>query len=163
MKTPLSNPFCILGFLSPLLFISCAPTVNLSTPDPVKIDVNMNVHVTTDEVKKSIDGGKEGYSPRQERRARMAEVQTLKNNRIIGEGNEGLLVLKEPPVDPAYQSYVTRVIKEENADRQMVLNDEAETKKQPVSVVAKDFARRNRDAAFPGEWVQQEDGSWIKR
>lgn len=160
MKPPFRNLSAILW---PLALVSCAPTVNLSTPEPVKIDVNMNVRVTTEEVKKSVDGGKEGYSPRQERRARMAEVQTLKNSRIIGEGKDGLVVLKEPPVDPAYQAYVTKLVKEENADRQMVMNDEAETKKLPVSVVARDFARRNRDAAFPGEWVQQDDGTWIKR
>lgn len=157
------SPLPHLLILSPLLLAACAPTVNLSTPDPVKIDVNMKVHVTTEAVKKSVEGSEEGYSPRQARRARMAEVQTLKNNQIIGEGREGLLVLKEPPVDPAYQSYVTRMVKEENADRQMILNDEAETKKQPVSVVAREFARRNRDAAFPGEWVEQDDGKWIKR
>ncbi|MDX6766301.1 MAG: DUF1318 domain-containing protein [Candidatus Methylacidiphilales bacterium] len=150
-------------FLLPLVFLSCAPTVRLSTPDPVKIDVNMNVHVTTEAVKKSVDGDPGSYSPRQARRERMAELQALKNNRIVGEGNDGLIVLKEPPVDPAYQSYIARVVKEENADRQMILNDDAESKKQPVSVVARDFARRNREAAFPGEWVQQEDGTWIKR
>jgi len=163
MKNTLCNRLRPVICLWPLVLASCAPTVNLSTPEPVKIDVNMNVHVTTEEVKKSVDGGKEGYSPRQERRARMAEVQTLKNSRIIGEGKDGLVALKEPPVDPAYQAYVAKVVKEENADRQMVMNDEAESKKLPASVVARDFARRNRDAAFPGEWVQQEDGAWIKR
>lgn len=163
MKFSLSNLIPALGCLSPLLFLSCAPTVNLSTPDPVKIDVNMNVHVTTDAVKKSVDGGEGGYSPRQARRERMAELQALKNNRIVGEGREGLVVLKEPPVDPAYQSYVARLVKEENADRQMVLAAEAEAKKQPVSVVAREFARRNREAAFAGEWIEQDDGTWSKR
>lgn len=165
-----SIPLPLLRTLAPLsasipilALLSCAPTVNLSTPDPVKIDVNMNVHVTTEEVKKSVNGTNAEHSPRQGLRDRMAEIQALKNNRIIGEANTGLIEIKELPTDPAYKSYVERVVEEENRDRQAVLASEAEARKMPVSVIARDYARRKREASFVGEWIQTEDGTWTKR
>jgi uncharacterized protein YdbL (DUF1318 family) len=165
MKT--NAPFLLVRNTIPWLLLGtaagCAPTVNLSTPEPVKIDVNMNVHVTTEEVKKTVDGADADYSPRQALRDRMAEVQTLKNNRLVGEANTGLMEVKELPADPAYKSYVERVVLQENQDRQAVINAEAEAKKLPVSVVAKDYARRKRESSFPGEWIQQDDGTWTKR
>jgi len=151
------------AILPPLAFASCAPTVNLSTPEPVKIDVNMNVHVTTEQVKKSVDGADAEHSPRQALRERIAEIQSLKNNRILGEANTGLAEIKDMPADPAYKSYVERVVAEENRDRQAVFAAEAEARKMPVSVVARDYARRKREASFAGEWIQLEDGSWTKR
>lgn len=146
-----------------LTLTACAPTVNLSTPDPVKIDVNMNVHVTTEEVKKSVDGAEANYSPRQALRERMAEIQALKNNRIIGEANTGLVEILEPPTDPAYRSYAERLVQEENRDRQAVIAADAEARKLPVSTVAREYARRKRESSFAGEWIQQEDGTWVKR
>lgn len=157
---PLVPLLCALG---PLALTSCAPTVKLSTPEPVKIDVNMNVHVTTEQVKKTVDGDEAGKSPRQAQRERMAEVQALKNNRVIGEANTGLLEIRESPADPAYLAYVRRVVDEENRDRQTLVNTEAEAKKMPASTVARDYARRKREAAFAGEWIQQDDGAWVKR
>lgn len=67
------------------------------------------------------------------------------------------------PADPAYKSYVERVVAEENRDRQAVFAAEAEARKMPVSVVARDYARRKREASFADEWIQLEDGSWTKR
>lgn len=146
-----------------LILASCAPTVQLTTPEPVKIDVNMNVHVTTEQVKKSVDGTDSDYSPRQALRDRMAEVQTLKNNRIVGEANTGLLEIRELPTDPAYRSYVERTVQEENRDRQAVITADAEARKMPVTTVAREYARRKRESSFAGEWIQQDDGAWVKR
>lgn len=142
---------------------ACAPTVHLSTPEPVKIDVNMNVHVTTEEVKKTVDGADPDQSPRQAIRNRMAEVQNLKNNRLVGEANNGLLEIKELPADPAYKDYVQRVVEEENRDRQAVIASEAEVRKMPVASLAREYARRKRESAFAGEWIQLDDGTWTRR
>lgn len=157
MKSPLLPATCALALAA------CAPTVNLSTPEPVKIDVNMNVHVTTEQVQKTIDGTDADHSPRQAIRNRMAEIQNLKNNRLVGEANTGLLEIKDLPADPAYKAYVERVVQEENRDRQAVITAEAEARKMPVSSVAREYARRKRESSFAGEWIQMEDGTWTKR
>jgi uncharacterized protein YdbL (DUF1318 family) len=160
----MTSPFRFLAAASGVLALAaCAPTVNLSTPEPVKIDVNMNVHVTTEEVKKSVDGAEADHSPRQALRERMAEIQALKNNRIVGEANTGLLEIKDLPADPAYRSYTERLVQEENRDRQAVIAADAEARKLPVSTVAREYARRKRESSFAGEWIQQEDGAWVKR
>ena len=85
---------CALGLLN-FLLIACAPSVRLSTPEPVKIDVNMKVEI----VQKPSSANTQNQSPvAMSRRNRMAQIQTLKDNRVIGENQNGYLtVLNVPP------------------------------------------------------------------
>jgi uncharacterized protein YdbL (DUF1318 family) len=55
------------------------------------------------------------------------------------------------------------LVQEENRDRQAVIAADAEARKLPVSTVAREYARRKRESSFAGEWIQQEDGTWVKR
>ncbi|MEM1158835.1 MAG: DUF1318 domain-containing protein [Verrucomicrobiota bacterium] len=148
-----------------LLLVSCAPTIRLDTPDPVKIDVAMQVDVYTHQEKSSGMAGadKENKTPRERRRNRMAEVQNLKNDRVIGEGNTGFLAVKNPPTDPVYADYAQKIVTLENEDRQLIFQAEASAEDKPADMVAKDFSKRARESSFPGEWIQQEDGTWIEK
>ncbi len=145
--------------------ISCAPTVRLSTPEPVKIDVDMKVDVYTHEEKSSGNAGKskETKTPQEARRYRMAEVQNLKNDRVVGLGNEGYLKMKNVPTDPVYADYAQRILAEENADRRALFEAEAEEKEKPVEVIAKEFTKRAREASFPGEWLENDAGEWAQK
>jgi hypothetical protein len=149
----------------PLLIMSCAPTVRLSTPDPVKIDVAMKVDVYTHEEKSSgtNSSGGEEKTPQEERRDRMAEVQSLKNDRIIGEGKDGYLKIKNTPTDPVYADYTQRIISSENADRLILFEEDAKAKDKPTEVIAREFSKRAREASFPGEWVEKNDGTWVEK
>lgn len=157
-----------LSLLLLLTLSSCAPTVRLSTPEPVKIDVNMKVEVTTKSDGSEVVSGKaskstEEASPRLRQRNRITEVQSLKNDRIVGEAKNGLLEIQKLPTDPAYQEYAKKVVAAENIDRQEIYQIEADAQNKPESFIIKEYARRLRESAFPNEWVQQEDGKWIQR
>lgn len=145
----------------------CTPTIRLDTPEPVKIDVGMKVDVYTHDKKEKTSKGEEenpeDLTPQERRRNRMAEVQTLKNDRVIGEGKDGFLSVHNPPTDPKYLDYAEKVVGEENEDRKLVYEREANTKKKPVQVVALEASKRLRDSAYPGEWVQKDNGDWVER
>ncbi|GAB4242258.1 MAG: hypothetical protein OHK005_05970 [Candidatus Methylacidiphilales bacterium] len=150
--------------------VACAPTVRLDTPEPVKIDVAMRVDVYSHESPKPADpsGADAAQSPatstpQQRQRLRMAEVQTLKNDLVIGEVANGLLAIVRPPEDPAYLTYAERIVGEENRDREAVFAQEAEDKGRSVEEIAAEFAKRRREGAFPGEWIQTPQGEWTKR
>ncbi|NJK91035.1 MAG: YdbL family protein [Blastochloris sp.] len=102
-------------------------------------------------------------SPRLRQRNRITEIQSLKNDRIVGEAKNGLLVIKKLPIDPAYQEYSKKLVEAENADRGQIYQIEADAQNKPLSFIIAEYARRLRESAFPGEWVEQEDGTWINR
>lgn len=163
-------PTLLLASLTLALLTSCAPTLRLDTPEPVKIDVAMRVDVFTHEAEKNPDpSGTDAArspatsSPHQRQRLRMAEVQTLKNDSIIGEASSGLLEIVQPPTDPDYLAYAQRIVAEENADREAVFSQESADKGRPVEQIAAEFAKRRREGAFPGEWIQSPSGQWTKR
>jgi uncharacterized protein YdbL (DUF1318 family) len=147
-----------------LLLATCAPTINISTPEPVVFDVNMKVEIETK------DGSKDKTAvdtdtPDQRRRYRMAEVQKLKDNRIIGEGKDGLLYQREKPAEAAYAAYAATLVESENKDRLETYANTAanDSLKRPASYWAEEAAKRYRDGAWPGEWIQNPDGTWVQR
>ncbi|MEM9444349.1 MAG: DUF1318 domain-containing protein [Verrucomicrobiota bacterium] len=148
------------------LLINCAPTIKIETPEPVVIDVNMSVDVhhhnhQTEETSGEADDPN-SLSLDKRRLYRMAEVQNLKNDEVAGEGNNGLLHLRNKPIDPTYLEYAKTVINAENADRQELFEQQAKEEKKPLSVIIKEYVKRKQDASFPGEWVQSDDGTWKK-
>lgn len=161
--------FLLLSCLSATLLTSCAPTVRLTTPEPVKIDVNMKVEVTTKgdpnaALRAGTGGaGQEEPSPRLRQRTRITEVQSLKNDRIVGESSKGLLEIQKLPTDPAYQEYAKKIVEAENKDRAQIYQIEADAQNKPLSFVTAEYTRRLRESAFPGEWIQQADGKWSQR
>lgn len=150
---------------------ACSPTIRLDTPKPVKIDVNMKVEViqqnapaggTASGGASASDSPKE-KSARQKQRERMAEVQTLKNDRVIGEASNGLLQIVNPPIKKEYADYAAKVVAEENADRQTIFAEEAKQEGTTPEAVALQYAARRTQGAFPGELVQGPDGKWVPR
>ncbi len=104
--------------------------------------------------------------PALRRRDRMAEIQVLKNSRLVGENHLGLLVLRDqPPGD--YGDYVKASVYDENADRSLVFQRLADEKKITFEEVQRQEAERIRSQAFPGEWIEEPDGkggySWVQK
>jgi uncharacterized protein YdbL (DUF1318 family) len=159
------NLLLTVGGGSLLALASCAPTVNIGTPEPVKIDVSMRADIYThdEKDKPKAAANDESLTPAQRRFNRRGEIQDLKNNRVAGEGNDGLLRIREEPKDEKYAEYAKKTVAEENADRNKEFKTRAEELKKPLDVYIKDFAQKANKAAYPGEWVQEEDGSWKKR
>jgi uncharacterized protein YdbL (DUF1318 family) len=149
-----------------LLLSACAPTIpiQISTPEAVKIDVSMKVEVISKEdpnqTKKSTNEEVEAAG---QRRARMAEVQTLKNDRVAGETRQGYLAMKDAPKDVGYAAYAQRIIDAENLDRSKQYDLASRQQGKPFPFIEKEAAERWRTNAFPGEWIQKDDGTWAKK
>jgi len=90
-------------------------------------------------------------------RGRLPAIKALKSQGVVGENNQGLLAfMKASPENEA-------LIKEENRDRQTVYEAIARKNKTTAIFVGKNRAAQIRDKAHPGEWLQDEAGSWRQK
>jgi uncharacterized protein YdbL (DUF1318 family) len=96
------------------------------------------------------------------------DLNRFKAMGVIGENKEGGVTLLSPEKVPAEeQAFLDNLIKEENADREVIMNRVIETNEtlstKDLPRVHRMFAALNRDKAHPGEWVQRENGEWIQK
>lgn len=140
------------------------PTVNLSTPEPIVVDINMRVDVY------ERGGGSAASRPSPgpdvpaadgRRRARMGDIQTFKNSRLVGEGRDGLLYVLSRP-EGSYGAYVERVAAEENADRLVVMKQLGAERRMSLAEVQAQQGELWRNRSFSGEWIEvpQDNNSW---
>ena len=148
----------VAGLLLPLA--ACNPTVHVATSEPLKVDVNMRVDIYQHAATDAPTEGPEGEAQTR-RRTRMAEIQTLKNGRIVGEDRHGLLAIVQAPPGE-YGDYVRRTMEAENADRLALMKQLAAERRVPLPQIEAEQATLWRERAFPGEWVevQEADGTW---
>lgn len=146
-----------------LLLAGCSPTIKIATPDPVKIDVNMKVDVYTKSDPKKQKADDDQMQAAIDRRNQMAEVQTLKNDRVIGETRDGYLSIRKLPEDPKYAEFAKKIVSEENDDRAVIYLASAQRDGKPMEMVQRDYAQLWRDRSYPGEWIQKDDGTWIQK
>lgn len=149
-----------------------APSINLATNEPIKVDINMRVDVYQYDAggavgkpaaaKPAITGnGNVGATPEERRRNRQADIQVFKNSRLIGEGRNGLLaVLDEPAGD--YGDQIRRTVDQENADRMEEMKKQAEREKRPLGSIQEERAGLWMNRSFTGEWIEQKksDGTY---
>ncbi len=88
---------------------------------------------------------------------RLAEINSLKKEGVIGENNRGFLEVR-PGGAPA-QALVTA----ENADRKKVYAAIAKQTGAGPQKVAKRRAKQIAAKAKPGTWIQDGDGKWVKK
>lgn len=160
------GPLAALAFF--LLFTSCSKPfdVNVKAPEPIKVDVNMDVHVyqhgTPAGAKKTspekvADADADRYKGVLERRRnRMAEVQTLKNNSYVGENHLGLLELRALP-NGEHGEWVKKTLKDENEDRSFLMEYESETKAKSLKEVQAEQRLHLQRKSHPGEWLEVDD------
>jgi len=150
-----------------LILPSCkAPTVNLGTPEPIKVDISMRLDVYQ-------HGGNKSASPQKpqapmlaedaasRRRNRMADIQKFKNERLVGEGRDGLVAIINPPTGE-YGDYVRRMVAEENADRLEQMKALAESRKVSLENIQREQATQWANRAFAGEFIEvpTPEGGW---
>lgn len=148
-----------LSFLAGLLFfLSACETfkVNLSSPDPIKVDVNMrlDVYQYRGEEPGKPDAAQVSYEEAVTRqRNRMAEVQKLKDNRLVGEDHRSLLHLREKP-GGEWGVYVERTVTAENEDRLLLMRHAAQENNRALHEVQDEQWKLRTDKAFKGEWIE---------
>jgi len=96
------------------------------------------------------------------------DLNRYKSLGVIGENNEGgITLLEAEKVEPADRAFVDNLIKEENEDREAIMNRIIETNETLSSTdllrVHKMFAALNRDKALKGERIQLDSGKWIQK
>jgi uncharacterized protein YdbL (DUF1318 family) len=148
--------------LVPVLLGACVPTVRVVTPEPVKIDVNMNVNIKSPPMPGTSDTGTVTNLAAR-RRLRMGEIQDLKNGHVIGENRDGYLEIVEHPTDVGYNTYAANLVKDENTDRTQLYLDNAQQQGKPLEIIEHDYAHQWAERAYPGEYIQDADGQWKKK
>ena len=89
--------------------------------------------------------------------SRLPEIVALKDEGVIGEDNRGYLTFVgsvKKKVD---------VVEAENNDRRQVYTAIAQQERTTVDVVGRLRARQIAQNASPGEWLQNENGQWIRK
>lgn len=143
--------------LAAVLLSGCKlPDVNLATPKPLEVNLNMRLDV----YQYSGDKGENKEALRSlgeatdRQRNRMSELRELKSNGHIGEDHRGLLQIRDlPPGD--WGERTKKLVQDENDDRTTQMRAEAQRTNRPLHEVQDDQWKRNLSAAFKNEWVEQ--------
>jgi hypothetical protein len=166
----MKNPLALAITATALFLTACAgPTVNLATPQPIKVDIAMRLDVyqhAKEASKKSTSSVATSIDPAEARRNRMADIQTFKNSRLVGEGRDALLAIRvETPGD--YGDFIRKTVDAENADRMALMKSDAEKQKTSLPQIQAKQASLAAKLAFKGEWIEvvKDDGSaeWIQK
>ncbi len=143
--------------------------VNVNTPEPIKVDLTMDVNVYQHGVadKKQAEAAADFRTAMDGTRNRMGEIQELKNNRLVGENRNGLLSIRNRPAGE-YGDYVEKTVEAENRDREVLMRQESEEKGEDLAKVRETQWRHRQRKSFPGEWIETagEDGTtyrWIQK
>ncbi len=141
-----------------LLSLSSCETVkvDLQSPEPIKVDVNMRLDVYQykgDEPDKP-DAAQASFDAAQTRmRNRYSEIQTFKNNGLVGEDHRGLLHLREKPPGE-WGDYVEKEVNEENEDRTLLIRRRAKDTNQAMHEVQDEQWKQRTSKAYHGEWIE---------
>lgn len=162
------------------LGISCAalvgcqlPDVNLTTRDPLKVDVNVRLDVyqyskpTVGTAASTPEAAVSREDVLKRQRDRTGEVQTLKNNRLVGENHRALLTIRELPAGEE-GAWVKKVVQGENDDRVFLLVEQARQENLQMHEVQTRAWQLNIERAFPGEWIEvpgEKEGlyKWVQK
>jgi uncharacterized protein YdbL (DUF1318 family) len=97
------------------------------------------------------------------RRERRPALREWKNKGCVGENNKGLAVARP---GEACGPEVAGLISAENADRQVIYNAFVKENKIPqtdMPRVQSAFARARQERSRPNDWVQLDDGQWMRK
>ena len=143
--------------------VGCAPTINLATPDPIKVNVAVRLDVYQKTAPTKAKEEQSSLEIAANRRIRSGQIQQLKNDKVVGEDRDGYLDIKQPPADAKYLAYAQGIVAAENADRSFLYLSNAQAQNKPLEMVESEYAQMWSERAFPGEWVQKENGTWTQK
>lgn len=133
-----------------------APTVNLSTAEPIKVDISMRLDVyqhSKEAAARKSAGPDASADPEARRRNRMADIQNFKNSRLVGEGRDGLLSIR---VDAAGDTgdYLRKTVAAENEDRMSLMKALSDKEKRNLSDIQAEQAALWQKRSFEGELIE---------
>jgi hypothetical protein len=143
--------------------------VNLETQEPIKVDISMrvDVHQYGEKPQEEKDAQLSHEQVVERMRARMAEIQELKNGRLVGENRLGLLeIMKLPAGD--YGDYVKQTVLAENTDRAYLMTRETQERGVDLAEIQRQIWENWKQNSFPGEWIEVEGAmpgrfEWVRK
>jgi len=131
------------------------PAIPLTTPQPLEVNLNMrlDVYQYRGDEPQDKEAVKTLAEATERQRNRMSEIQTIKDNRFIGEDHRGLLQLREVPAGD-WGDYVKRTIDAENEDRMLLMRNQAKELNKALHEIQSDQWKLRIDKAYKGEWIE---------
>lgn len=123
-----------------------------------------NATTSTNLIAKSEPPSSTSGSPETRRHNRAADIQKYKNDRMVGEGHNGLLfiVTENLPKDDSAHA-IRSTVNAENQDRMDVMRKEADEQKVSLPTIQAQQGALWANRSFKGEWIEVEkDGTWVK-
>jgi uncharacterized protein YdbL (DUF1318 family) len=151
------------GCLVLLSFSGCSPTINLATPEPVKVDIDVRLDVYQKTAPSKLKDEQSSLQISANRRLRAGAIQQLKKDRVVGEDRDGYLAMRNPPADATALASVNKLVSAENADRSFLYLENAQTQNKPLEMIEREYAQLWSDRAYPGDWLQKENGTWTQK
>lgn len=140
-----------------LVIASCRtlPQVPITTPKPLEVNLNMrlDIYQYRGDEPQDKDAARYASEASTRMRNRMAEIQTLKNNQLVGEGHRGLLEIREVP-SGEWGKQVKKTVAMENEDRMLLMRQKAKESGRTLQEVESEQWRLRTQQANSGEWVE---------
>ena len=115
-------------------------------------------------------GKKEVFTAIENQEFNADDVIEFKDAGIVGEDNQGQLVIKEIPrvhQGSQYEKLIHEIISEENHDRLIIIRriimENPQLKQGDLSAVRKTFARIYWQKAAPHHWLLTEENRWLQK
>ena len=153
MRTPASRSGGPRSSLPGLPIAQALLGVGVAHAEEVNVDARRKIRTRTPEVQALVDA----------RRARYAHLSSLMAMGCVGERADGMVEARPASRCP---SEAAALLAAENRDRSRLFQTIVEQNQMPDSDLARvqaGFARRNRERAPAGTWVQDEAGGWLRK
>jgi len=144
-----------LGVLSCFSACKTLPEVPLTTPKPLEVNLNMRLDIYQYRGDEPLDkeAAKSAGEATRRMRNRMEEIQTLKNNQLVGEDHRGQLVIREVPAGD-WGPQMKKAVAAENEDRMLLMRQKAKESNRPLHEIESEQWRLRTQQAGTGEWVE---------
>jgi hypothetical protein len=143
--------------------------VNLETQEAIKVDIAMriDVHQYGEKPQEEKDAQLSHEQVVERMRARMAEIQELKNNRLVGENRLGLLEIRDLPAGD-YGDYVKKTVLGENTDRAYLMTRETQEQGVELTEIQRQQWENWKQNSWPGELIEVEGAmpgrfEWVRK
>jgi hypothetical protein len=131
------------------------PEVPLTTPKPLEVNLNMRLDIYQYRGDEPLDkeAAKGASEATTRMRNRMAEIQALKNNQLVGEDHRGLLQIREVPAGD-WGPQMKKAVAAENEDRMLLMRQKAKESNRPLHELESEQWRLRAQQANTGEWIE---------
>jgi hypothetical protein len=153
--TKVLRPAAALGLLVLLCACKTLPEMPITTPKPLEVNLNMRLDIYQYRGDEPLDkeAAKSASEATTRMRNRMEEIQTLKNNQLVGEDHRGLLIIREVPAGD-WGPQMKKAVAAENEDRMLLMRQKAKESNRPLHEIEAEQWRLRTQQAATGEWIE---------